>query len=166
MCVFVLVFPEQYDAFVKFTHDQLMRRFGEQPASCKCPLSLVSFRRSFSLSSSHTDDADVVVVQMCPEWPCCRASSCPVVGAVSSGSLPVWAPDTQTGSGWISSSANRIFSPAGHRVCVRLLSVRNHSLSPQQLSASCRRQRPYMDLCNYYSNQWLLCLSYWTLDIY
>lgn len=27
-------FPEQYDAFVKFTHDQLMRRFGEQPASC------------------------------------------------------------------------------------------------------------------------------------
>uniref|UniRef100_A0A672NY72 Akirin-2 n=1 Tax=Sinocyclocheilus grahami TaxID=75366 RepID=A0A672NY72_SINGR len=23
---------EQYDAFVKFTHDQLMRRFGEQPA--------------------------------------------------------------------------------------------------------------------------------------
>lgn len=28
--------PEQYDAFVKFTHDQLMRRFGEQPASCEC----------------------------------------------------------------------------------------------------------------------------------
>uniref|UniRef100_A0A668UPE4 Akirin-2 n=1 Tax=Oreochromis aureus TaxID=47969 RepID=A0A668UPE4_OREAU len=27
---------EQYDAFVKFTHDQLMRRFGEQPASCEC----------------------------------------------------------------------------------------------------------------------------------
>lgn len=26
---------EQYDAFVKFTHDQLLRRFGEQPASCK-----------------------------------------------------------------------------------------------------------------------------------
>uniref|UniRef100_A0A8C7X9X5 Akirin-2 n=1 Tax=Oryzias sinensis TaxID=183150 RepID=A0A8C7X9X5_9TELE len=26
---------EQYDTFVKFTHDQLMRRFGEQPASCK-----------------------------------------------------------------------------------------------------------------------------------
>ncbi|MGH0180444.1 UNVERIFIED_CONTAM: hypothetical protein FKN15_004296 [Acipenser sinensis] len=26
---------EQYDAFVKFTHDQLMRRFGEQPSSCK-----------------------------------------------------------------------------------------------------------------------------------
>uniref|UniRef100_A0A667Z8U0 Akirin-2 n=1 Tax=Myripristis murdjan TaxID=586833 RepID=A0A667Z8U0_9TELE len=26
---------EQYDAFVKFTHDQLMRRFGEQPASCE-----------------------------------------------------------------------------------------------------------------------------------
>ncbi|XP_023695124.1 akirin-2-like isoform X2 [Paramormyrops kingsleyae] len=24
---------EQYDAFVKFTHDQLMRRFGEQPSS-------------------------------------------------------------------------------------------------------------------------------------
>ncbi|XP_027030960.1 akirin-2 [Tachysurus fulvidraco] len=24
---------EQYDMFVKFTHDQLMRRFGEQPAS-------------------------------------------------------------------------------------------------------------------------------------
>lgn len=32
----VFVHPtEQYDAFVKFTHDQLMRRFGEQPASCK-----------------------------------------------------------------------------------------------------------------------------------
>ncbi|XP_016111462.1 akirin-2 [Sinocyclocheilus grahami] len=29
----VFAFPEQYDAFVKFTHDQLMRRFGEQPAS-------------------------------------------------------------------------------------------------------------------------------------
>lgn len=28
-------FSEQYDAFVKFTHDQLMRRFGEQPASCE-----------------------------------------------------------------------------------------------------------------------------------
>lgn len=28
-------FLEQYDTFVKFTHDQLMRRFGEQPASCK-----------------------------------------------------------------------------------------------------------------------------------
>uniref|UniRef100_A0A3Q2YZU8 Akirin-2 n=1 Tax=Hippocampus comes TaxID=109280 RepID=A0A3Q2YZU8_HIPCM len=27
---------EQYDTFVKFTHDQLMRRFGEQPASCEC----------------------------------------------------------------------------------------------------------------------------------
>ncbi|XP_044773253.1 akirin-2 isoform X2 [Neomonachus schauinslandi] len=26
---------EQYDAFVKFTHDQIMRRYGEQPASCK-----------------------------------------------------------------------------------------------------------------------------------
>lgn len=26
---------EQYDAFVKFTHDQLLRRFGEQPASCE-----------------------------------------------------------------------------------------------------------------------------------
>ncbi|MCI4395638.1 hypothetical protein PGIGA_G00194280 [Pangasianodon gigas] len=26
---------EQYDTFVKFTHDQLMRRFGEQPASLK-----------------------------------------------------------------------------------------------------------------------------------
>ncbi|OBS64128.1 hypothetical protein A6R68_07332 [Neotoma lepida] len=25
--------PEQYDAFVKFTHDQIMRRYGEQPAS-------------------------------------------------------------------------------------------------------------------------------------
>lgn len=24
---------EQYDMFVKFTHDQLLRRFGEQPAS-------------------------------------------------------------------------------------------------------------------------------------
>ncbi|XP_076189315.1 akirin-2 isoform X1 [Aptenodytes patagonicus] len=26
---------EQYDAFVKFTHDQIMRRYGEQPASCE-----------------------------------------------------------------------------------------------------------------------------------
>lgn len=32
---FSLPFIEQYDAFVKFTHDQLMRRFGEQPSSCK-----------------------------------------------------------------------------------------------------------------------------------
>lgn len=24
---------EQYDTFVKFTHDQIMRRYGEQPAS-------------------------------------------------------------------------------------------------------------------------------------
>lgn len=31
----VLSTPEQYDTFVKFTHDQLMRRFGEQPASCE-----------------------------------------------------------------------------------------------------------------------------------
>lgn len=29
------LFIEQYDAFVKFTHDQIMRRYGEQPASCK-----------------------------------------------------------------------------------------------------------------------------------
>lgn len=29
------LFVEQYDAFVKFTHDQIMRRYGEQPASCK-----------------------------------------------------------------------------------------------------------------------------------
>lgn len=28
---------EQYDAFVKFTHDQIMRRYGEQPASCEYP---------------------------------------------------------------------------------------------------------------------------------
>ncbi|XP_074166425.1 akirin-2 isoform X1 [Sminthopsis crassicaudata] len=27
------LFIEQYDAFVKFTHDQIMRRYGEQPAS-------------------------------------------------------------------------------------------------------------------------------------
>lgn len=31
----VLYISEQYDTFVKFTHDQLMRRFGEQPASCE-----------------------------------------------------------------------------------------------------------------------------------
>lgn len=31
----VFLSTEQYDAFVKFTHDQLMRRFGEQPASCE-----------------------------------------------------------------------------------------------------------------------------------
>lgn len=54
MCVFVLVFPEQYDAFVKFTHDQLMRRFGEQPASCKCPLSLSSHSDARSLCLPHT----------------------------------------------------------------------------------------------------------------
>uniref|UniRef100_A0A4W4HMJ8 Akirin-2 n=1 Tax=Electrophorus electricus TaxID=8005 RepID=A0A4W4HMJ8_ELEEL len=33
---------EQYDAFVKFTHDQLMRRFGEQPASCESAVPLPS----------------------------------------------------------------------------------------------------------------------------
>ncbi|ROL44007.1 Akirin-2 [Anabarilius grahami] len=43
---------EQYDAFVKFTHDQLMRRFGEQPASCKCPLS--SHSDACSLCLPHT----------------------------------------------------------------------------------------------------------------
>lgn len=32
---FFFFLTEQYDAFVKFTHDQLMRRFGEQPASCE-----------------------------------------------------------------------------------------------------------------------------------
>uniref|UniRef100_A0A672N409 Akirin-2 n=1 Tax=Sinocyclocheilus grahami TaxID=75366 RepID=A0A672N409_SINGR len=31
-----LTAQNQYDAFVKFTHDQLMRRFGEQPASFTC----------------------------------------------------------------------------------------------------------------------------------
>lgn len=36
MCEWTFILPtEQYDAFVKFTHDQLMRRFGEQPASCE-----------------------------------------------------------------------------------------------------------------------------------
>lgn len=81
------MFPEQYDAFVKFTHDQLMRRFGEQPASCEYPPSSHADARSRSVRLC--TDARVVVAQMCPEWPCCRASSCPVVGAVSSGSLPV-----------------------------------------------------------------------------
>lgn len=33
--IFFFLPTEQYDAFVKFTHDQLMRRFGEQPASCE-----------------------------------------------------------------------------------------------------------------------------------
>ncbi|KAL4623975.1 akirin-2-like [Arapaima gigas] len=31
--ILTLKLAEQYDAFVKFTHDQLMRRFGEQPSS-------------------------------------------------------------------------------------------------------------------------------------
>ncbi|XP_077367329.1 akirin-2 [Festucalex cinctus] len=31
--ILTMKLAEQYDAFVKFTHDQLMRRFGEQPAS-------------------------------------------------------------------------------------------------------------------------------------
>lgn len=29
------VFPEQYESFVKFTQDQIMRRYGARPASCK-----------------------------------------------------------------------------------------------------------------------------------
>lgn len=31
------VFPltEQYESFVKFTHDQIMRRYGTRPTSCK-----------------------------------------------------------------------------------------------------------------------------------
>lgn len=33
--MYILYISEQYDTFVKFTHDQLMRRFGEQPASCE-----------------------------------------------------------------------------------------------------------------------------------
>lgn len=32
---FCFMLAEQYDAFVKFTHDQIMRRYGEQPASCE-----------------------------------------------------------------------------------------------------------------------------------
>ncbi|KAM4701468.1 LOW QUALITY PROTEIN: akirin-1 [Discoglossus pictus] len=31
---------KQYESFVKFTHDQIMRRYGARPASCKCYLSL------------------------------------------------------------------------------------------------------------------------------
>ncbi|XP_068820433.1 akirin-1 isoform X3 [Capricornis sumatraensis] len=27
--------PEQYESFVKFTHDQIMRRYGTRPTSCK-----------------------------------------------------------------------------------------------------------------------------------
>ena len=39
MCVCVLqcilLFPEQYDAFVKFSHDQVERRLAESTCSCK-----------------------------------------------------------------------------------------------------------------------------------
>ncbi len=41
MCVCVLqcilLFPEQYDAFVKFSHDQVERRLAESTCSCKSP---------------------------------------------------------------------------------------------------------------------------------
>ncbi|KAG8009862.1 hypothetical protein GBF38_013918 [Nibea albiflora] len=33
--VHLLLFPEQYESFVKFTQDQIMRRYGARPASCK-----------------------------------------------------------------------------------------------------------------------------------
>lgn len=29
------LFTEQYESFVKFTQDQIMRRYGARPASCK-----------------------------------------------------------------------------------------------------------------------------------
>lgn len=32
---FVSEFSEQYESFVKFTQDQIMRRYGARPASCK-----------------------------------------------------------------------------------------------------------------------------------
>lgn len=30
-----LLFSEQYESFVKFTQDQIMRRYGARPASCE-----------------------------------------------------------------------------------------------------------------------------------
>lgn len=33
--VIFLLFAEQYESFVKFTQDQIMRRYGARPASCK-----------------------------------------------------------------------------------------------------------------------------------
>ena len=34
--VFVCLCTEQYDAFVKFSHDQIERRLSEAPLSCEC----------------------------------------------------------------------------------------------------------------------------------
>lgn len=47
---------EQYDAFVKFTHDQIMRRYGEQPASCEylfilVPVAALNYPKSSNLNS-------------------------------------------------------------------------------------------------------------------
>lgn len=39
---FFFFFAEQYESFVKFTQDQIMRRYGARPASCKHLISHVS----------------------------------------------------------------------------------------------------------------------------
>lgn len=57
---------EQYESFVKFTQDQIMRRYGTRPASCK-----YSPKHLYTLSSwfiSQTPKNDPFSPQMSPEW--------------------------------------------------------------------------------------------------
>lgn len=44
---FPSLLTEQYESFVKFTHDQIMRRYGTRPTSCKyCQIFLEFFPSS------------------------------------------------------------------------------------------------------------------------
>lgn len=52
--VLLLLFPEQYESFVKFTQDQIMRRYGARPASCKYLKPPFCFSNNFLFS--HPND--------------------------------------------------------------------------------------------------------------
>lgn len=47
-----LLFAEQYESFVKFTQDQIMRRYGARPASCKYMKLFSSQRHIFPVNTS------------------------------------------------------------------------------------------------------------------
>lgn len=60
--------PEQYESFVKFTQDQIMRRYGTRPASCKHPPKPSLYTLSCWLLVSQKQQHFVLFVfQMSPE---------------------------------------------------------------------------------------------------
>lgn len=62
------VLPEQYESFVKFTQDQIMRRYGTRPASCKHPPKLSLYTLSCWLLVAQKQQHFVLsVFQMSPE---------------------------------------------------------------------------------------------------